>query len=177
MPDEVPRDLLERFVRGDDQAFESLFRLFEREVYRWILRIVRDPSAAEDALVDAFWRAHRARARFDPSRSFGAWMRRIATNSALAQIAVARRHLASHQDNEPSRPVSAAPEELRDSVQTALVRLPPKLRAVAVLALLEEHTHAEIAEMLDVPIGTVKSRVFRATRALRKELKRLGVDV
>jgi len=84
MPDEVPRDLLERFVRGDDQAFESLFRLFEREVYRWILRIVRDPSAAEDALVDAFWRAHRARARFDPSRSFGAWMRRIATNSARA---------------------------------------------------------------------------------------------
>jgi len=177
MPDEVPRDLLERFVRGDDQAFESLFRLFEREVYRWILRIVRDPSAAEDALVDAFWRAHRARARFDPSRSFGAWMRRIATNSALAQIAVARRHLASHHDNEPSRPVSAAPEEIRESVQTALVRLPPKLRTVAVLALLEEHTHAEIAEMLDVPIGTVKSRVFRATRALRKELERLGVDV
>ena len=85
--------------------------------------------------------------------------------------------VASHQDNEPSRPVSAAPEEIRESVQTALVRLPPKLRAVAVLALLEEHTHAEIAEMLDVPIGTVKSRVFRATRALRKELKRLGVDV
>jgi DNA-directed RNA polymerase specialized sigma subunit, sigma24 homolog len=121
MPDEVPRDLLERFVRGDDQAFESLFRLFEREVYRWILRIVRDPSAAEDALVDAFWRAHRARARFDPSRSFGAWMRRIATNSALAQIAVARRHLASHQDNEPSRPGATAPEEIRESVQTALV--------------------------------------------------------
>jgi len=161
-------------------AFPGLlvvFRLFEREVYRWILRIVRDPSAAEDALVDAFWRAHRARARFDPSRSFGAWMRRIATNSALAQIAVARRQLASHQDNEPSRPVSAAPEEIRESVQTALVRLPPKLRTVAVLALLEEHTHAEIAEMLDVPIGTVKSRVFRATRALRKELERLGVDV
>ena len=177
MPDEVPRDLLERFVHGDGQAFESLFRLFEREVYRWILRIVRDPSAAEDALVDAFWRAHRARARFDPSRSFGAWMRRIATNSALAQIAVARRQLLSYQDNEPSRPVAAAPEEIRESVQTALVRLPPKLRAVAVLALLEEHTHAEIAEMLGVPIGTVKSRVFRATRALRKELERLGVDV
>ena len=177
MPDEVPRDLLERFVRGDDQAFESLFRLFEREVYRWILRIVRDPNAAEDALVDAFWRAHRARARFDSSRSFGAWMRRIATNSALAQIAVARRHLASPQDTAPSRPVSRAPEEIRESVQIALARLPEKLQAVAVLAFLEERTHAEMAEMLDVPIGTVKSRVFRATRALRRELERLGVDV
>src|SRR4249920_1437704 len=92
MPDEVPRDLLERFVHGDDQAFESLFRLFEREVYRWILRIVRDPSAAEDALVDAFWRAHRARARFDPSRSFGAWIRRIATNAALARLRSIGRH-------------------------------------------------------------------------------------
>ena len=75
MPDEVPRELLERFVRGDEHAFEDLFRLFERDVYRWILRMVRDPSAAEDALVDAFWRAYRARAHFDSSRSFGAWMR------------------------------------------------------------------------------------------------------
>ena len=97
--------------------------------------------------------------------------------SALAQIAVTRRHLASHQDTEPSRPVSTASEEIRESVQTALVRLPAKLQAVAVLAFLEERTHAEIAEMLDVPIGTVKSRVFRATRALRKELGRLGVNL
>ena len=62
-------------------------------------------------------------------------------------------------------------------MQTALARLPPKLQAVAVLAFLEERTHAEIAEMLDVPIGTVKSRVFRAARALRKELGRLGVNL
>ena len=62
-------------------------------------------------------------------------------------------------------------------MHTALVRLPPKLQAVAVLAFLEERTHAEMAEILDVPIGTVKSRVFRATRALRKELERLGVKV
>jgi RNA polymerase sigma-70 factor (ECF subfamily) len=177
MPDEVPRDLLERFVRGDAQAFESLFRLFERDVYRWILRIVRDPSAAEDALVDAFWRAHRARARFDPSRSFGAWMRRIATNSALAQLTAARRYVALRQSAGLTHPVSANSEAIRESVQVALARLSPKLQVVAVLALLEEHTHAEIAELLDVPIGTVKSRVFRAIRALRQELGRLGVQV
>src|ERR671910_3008480 len=174
MPDDVPRDLLDRFVRGDEQAFESLFRLFERDVYRWILRIARDPAATEDALVDAFWRAYRGRARFDPSRSFSAWMRRIATNSALAQLAVARRHVALRQAAGPSPPVSMAPEDTRESVQAALARLPAKLQVVAVLALLEERTHAEIAEILDVPLGTVKSRVFRATRALRKELGRLG---
>jgi RNA polymerase sigma-70 factor (ECF subfamily) len=62
-------------------------------------------------------------------------------------------------------------------VQVALTRLPSKLQAVAVLALLEERPHAEIAGILDVPIGTVKSRVFRAIRALRQELGRLGVRV
>lgn len=177
MPDEVPRALLERFVRGDEKAFESLFRLYERDVFRGILRIVRDPGVAEDALMDAFWRAYRARARFDPSRSFGAWMRRIATNSALAQLAVARRHLALRQAAAPPRQASAGPEDTRQLVQVALGRLPEKLQMVAVLALLEECTHADIAATLGVPIGTVKSRVFRATRALRMELGRLGVQV
>ena len=58
MPSELEDGLLERFVRGDEDAFESLFRRFEAEVYRWILRIVRDDSSAEDVLVEAFWRAY-----------------------------------------------------------------------------------------------------------------------
>jgi RNA polymerase sigma-70 factor (ECF subfamily) len=177
MSDGIPDDLLERFARGDDEAFESLFRLFERDVYRWILRIVRDPSAAEDALVDAFWRAYRAHARFDPSRSFGAWMRRIATNSALDQLAADRRRGVQPLIAGVTAPITPASESLRESVQVALARLPAKLQVVAVLALLEERPYLEIAETLDVPIGTVKSRVFRATRALRKELERLGIRV
>jgi RNA polymerase sigma-70 factor (ECF subfamily) len=177
MADEVPRDLLERFVRGEEDAFESLFRRFERDVYRWILRIVRDPSAAEDALVDAFWRAHRAHARFDPTRSFGAWIRRIAVNSALAHLTSARRHAASCEAAVPTHAISSDSEGLREAVQVALTRLPGKLQIVAVLALLEERPYAEIAEALDVPMGTVKSRVFRAIRALREELRRLGVQM
>jgi RNA polymerase sigma-70 factor (ECF subfamily) len=177
MLDAVPRDLLERFVRGDEDAFESLFRLFERDVYGWILRIVRDPSAAEDALVDAFWRAHRAHARFDPSRSFAAWMRRIATNSALDQLTVARRHAPLPWSPDQHAVWPPESEGLRASVQVALARLPAKLQEVAVLALLGDRPYVGIAEALDVPIGTVKSRVFRATRALREELRRLGVHV
>ena len=57
MQDEPDRELLRRFTHGDRDAFEALFRQFEREVYRWILRIVREPGAAEDALIEAFWRA------------------------------------------------------------------------------------------------------------------------
>ena len=175
MPDEPDADLLERFVRGDQEAFESLFRQFEHDVYGWIVRIVRDASRAEDALVEAFWRAYRGRARFDSTRSFGAWMRRIATNAALDQLRVARRDaLRLGFDTPRSTPVPAS-DHLRESIQIAFRRLPPKLQIVAVLSLVEEQSYAEIANALELPIGTVKSRVFRATRALKEELARLGI--
>jgi RNA polymerase sigma-70 factor, ECF subfamily len=176
MPDDVDPVLLQRFVQGDEAAFESLFRQFEGEVYGWIVRITRDASAAEDALVEAFWRAYRSRARFDASRSFGAWMRRIATNAALDQLrAAARAGIRPEARHDRSHPMNASdPHDLRDSIRVAFGRLPPRLAAVAALALIEQQSHADIAEALDVPIGTVKSRIFRAIRLLREELTRLG---
>jgi len=175
MREEPKGDLLERFVRGDQDAFEQLFRQFEIEVYRWILRIVRDASAAEDALVEAFWRAYRGRGRFDPSRSFGAWMRRIATNVARDHVRAV--HLcAGWRATDDEIPAPARDCHLGQVVAVALRKLPPKLQVVATLALIEEQPHAEIADALDLPIGTVKSRVFRAIRALRKELARLGIQ-
>jgi RNA polymerase sigma-70 factor, ECF subfamily len=176
MPDEVDDALLERFVQGDQNAFESLFRQFEHEVFGWILRIVRNRSVAEDVLVEAFWRAYRGRARFDSSRSFGAWMRRIATNAALDQLRVARRDaLASSHDASTPVPTPAS-DSVRESIQIAFRKLPAKLQIVATLALIEGQPYAEIADALDLPVGTVKSRVFRATRALREELARLGIQ-
>ena len=189
MQDEPDRGLLQRFAQGDREAFEALFRQFEREVYRWILRIVRESTAAEDALVESFWRAYRGHARFDPSRSFGAWMRRIATNTAIDQLNAAQRRRWVPLDavtvgRVPWRPVSmrrgpadlaarGGPDdfELRDAIRRAFGALPPKLRVVATLALIEEVPHAEIADALGVPVGTVKSRLFRATRELRKGLE------
>jgi RNA polymerase sigma-70 factor (ECF subfamily) len=127
--------------------------------------------------VEAFWRAYRGRARFDSTRSFGAWMRRIATNAALDQLRAARRDtLRLGFDTPRSTPVPAS-DNLRESMQIAFRRLPPKLQIVAVLALVEEQSYAEIANALELPIGTVKSRVFRATRALKEELARLGIRV
>lgn len=175
MPPEPDAELLARFVHGDPDAFERLYRRYEREVYHWILRIVRDRAAAEDALVEAFWRVHRARARFDASRSFGAWLRRIGTNAALDQL----RSLRSH----PAVPVleadvAAAPraDDTRPAIVAAFRSLPPALLAVARLALVEQLPQAEIADALGVPLGTVKSRLFRAQRALRDELRRLGIE-
>jgi RNA polymerase sigma factor (sigma-70 family) len=79
-------ELLERFARGEKEAFETLFRRFQVEVFGWTVRIVRDCGIAEDLRVEAFWKMHRAHARFDPTRSFGAWARRIATNLALDHL-------------------------------------------------------------------------------------------
>jgi RNA polymerase sigma-70 factor (ECF subfamily) len=187
MADEPDRGLLERFVNGDGHAFEALFRHFEGDVYRWILRIVRDRAGAEDALVEAFWRCYRSRARFDTSRSFGAWLRRIATRAAIDQLKATRRHwwlpfdaqrhAPVHRSERAASPGSPATVDtgVSDALAHAFYSLPPRLRAVAALALIEEQPLAEIADALDLPLGTVKSRLFRATRLLRKELARAGV--
>ena len=69
--------------RGDHQAVEALFRRYQREVYGWVFRIVRDRGVAEDLTIETFFRIHRAHARFDAARGFGPWARRIATHAAL----------------------------------------------------------------------------------------------
>lgn len=174
---EQPTEVLRQFCHGDLDAFEALFRTHQREVYGWIVRIVRDPSAAEDLTVETFWRIHRAHARFDPKRSFGAWARRIATNAALDHLKIARRETAL-PDELPSRPLSdpGISEELRQKMAGAFRRLPPQLRIAATLALIEELPYQEIADALGVSTGAVKVRVFRARRFLRKELKRQGIE-
>src|SRR6266852_7980310 len=175
MRDELDREVLRRFVRGDQDAFESLFRQFESDVYQWILRIVRNASSAEDILIEAFWRAYRGRASFDSSRSFGAWMRRIATNAACDHLRVMRPRASWITTADGIEGPKSADCVLGESITLAFRRLPPKLQVVATLALIEGHSHAEIAEALDLPVGTVKSRLSRGVHALRKELARRGI--
>ena len=128
-------ELLKRFRQGDPEAFEALFRQFQAEVYGWIVRIVRDPSAAEDLTIETFWRIHSARGRFDPGASFGAWARRIATNLAIdhspdtSEVAL---------PDDLAQPGSADPIECRETrrqIAVAFSRLPLKLRVAATLSL------------------------------------------
>jgi RNA polymerase sigma factor (sigma-70 family) len=177
---EQPSELLQRFARGDLDAFESLFRQFQGEVFRWIVRMVRDRGVAEDLTIETFWRIHRAHARFDPERSFAAWARRIATNTALDYLKVARREVELPEDL-PDLQSSALGDpgvqrDVRERVSKAFHELPPKLRVAATLALIEEAPYQEIADGLGISVGAVKLRVFRAVRLLRKQLKQLGVE-
>lgn len=170
-------ELLERFALGDIDAFESVFRQFQSQVYGWIVRVVRDPAAAEDLTIETFWRIYRSRASFDPTRAFGAWARTIATHLAFGHLKASRHEANLVQDvPETSAGPDAAAEGVHAAVRLAFGSLPPKLRAVAELALIEEQPYSEVARTLGISVAAVKSRQFRAVRLLRKKLKRLGVE-
>jgi RNA polymerase sigma-70 factor (ECF subfamily) len=174
---EEPSDVLRQFCHGDLDAFEALFRRHQREVYGWIVRLVRDPAAAEDLTVETFWRIYRAHARFDPARSFEPWARRIATNAALDHLKTARLETDLTDGLvSPPLPHPGISEELRRKTARAFCRLPPKLKVAAMLALIEDQPYKEIADALGISTGAVKVRVFRALRFLRKELKRQGIE-
>jgi len=170
-------ELLKRFTTGDAEAFETLFQQYQKEVYGWIMRIVRNPTIAEELTVETFWRVYRSRARFDPTRSFGAWTRRIAANLALDYLKRVRNEEEFLENrSQVSLPDPAIQQDTRRKIQQAFNQLPPKLRLTATLALVEEIPYEEIAESLGIPVGTVKSRVFRAIRLLRLKLKQFGED-
>ena len=170
-------ELLERFAAGDVDAFETLFRQHQGEVYRWIMRIVRNTSVTEDLTLETFWRMHRAHARFDPAKgNCGAWLRRIATNVAIDHLRQVRREVPLPDDLPATAQHSPGEQlELRRHILRAMDKLSPRLRAVVLLALVEEEPYARIAEALGVSESTVKVRVFRGVRILRKTLSEAGV--
>src|SRR5215472_2221249 len=168
--------LLERFTKGDADAFEDLFRQFQGAVYAWIVRIVRDRGIAEDLTVETFWRIYKSRDRFTPDGNFGAWAYRIATNLALSHVRRARiEEVLPEEMVQSESQDSAVQGEMVGQIRRAFQQLPAKLQVTVTMALVEEQPYTEIAEALGVPVGTVKSRVFRAVRILRKQLKRLRV--
>jgi RNA polymerase sigma-70 factor (ECF subfamily) len=185
-------NVLQQFARGNLDAFETLFRRYQPEVYRWIVVIVRDPSLAEDLTIETFWRIHRAHARFDPARSFEAWARRIATNAALDHFKSASHTFTKNtqawdttdpQQNfpledlpQPAQPNPAITREIRTKTAQAFRQLPPTLQVAATLALVEEQPYKEIADALGISLGAVKLRVFRALRLLRTNLKQQGIE-
>ncbi len=175
-----PGSVLNSFWQGDIDAFEALFHQHQRAVYGWILRIVRNPAAAEDLTVETFWRIYGAHARFEPSRGFEGWARRIATHAALDWMRGSRAEteLTTELVSDPASPAGEDPavaEEIRRRTAQAFARLPPKLRIAAVLAVVEEQPHKEVAEALGISIAAVKLRVFRALRLLRKDLEAQGI--
>jgi RNA polymerase sigma-70 factor (ECF subfamily) len=181
---ESERDCLVQFRRGDaggsDAAFEALFRLHQHAVRGWILRMVRDTAVAEELTIETFWRIYRARDRFEPERGFEPWARRIATRAAIDWLRTQKPEYPTAAEfftGLTAAPASdlAISAEIRRKTAEAFGRLVPTLRAAAILAVIEERPHKEVAAALGISVTAVKLRVFRALRLLRKDLEQQGI--
>ena len=170
----VDRDLVEAAQRGDQSAFVDLVRLHGDRLFSIAQRILRDVDRAEDALQDALvitWRD--LPGLRDPDR-FDAWIHRLLTNVCIAQARRERRRTTNLRLLPEDAP--AAPDDLlsvadRDQLDRGFRRLSPNERAILVLHHFVGHTPSEIAEMLGLPPGTVRSRLHHAHRAMRAALE------
>ena len=153
--------------RGSASDLEALFREHWPRAYRAAYLVVQDAAAAEDIAQEAFLAAVRALDRFDRRRPFGPWLHRIAVNRAIDWTRARTLRAEAEQHDVP------APEraETDDRLLPALARLDPEQRAVIVLRHLLEYTPGEIAELLDLPRGTVNSRLRRGLDKLKDELE------
>jgi RNA polymerase sigma-70 factor, ECF subfamily len=152
--------------RGSASDLEALFREHWPRAYRAAYLVVHDAAAAEDIAQEAFLAAVRNLDRFDRRRPFGPWLHRITVNRAIDWTR-ARSLRAEAEEHDVAAPERAEPDE---RMLPALANLDPEQRAVIVLRYLLEYTPGEIAELLDLPRGTVNSRLRRGLDKLKEEL-------
>lgn len=155
---------------GSAPALESLYRAHWPRAYRAAYLVVHDAAAAEDIAQEAFLAAVRALDRFDRRRPFGPWLHRIVVNRAIDWARA--RSLRGEIEADESLAADPDPPQELPSIVRALAVLPPDQRAVIVLRHLLEYTPGEIAELLELPRGTVNSRLRRGLDALKAELER-----
>ncbi|AEG93951.1 candidate RNA polymerase sigma-24 factor [Ramlibacter tataouinensis TTB310] len=184
--------LVERTVAGDQKAYELLVIKYQRRIERLIGRMVRDVDLVEDIAQETFIRAYRALAQFRGEAQFYTWLYRIAVNTAKkALVDLKRDPLVSESalrgndeedetssvENELTSPETPetvlAAKEIAATVNSAMEALPDELRQAVTLREIEGLSYEEIAEVMNCPIGTVRSRIFRAREAISAKVKPL----
>jgi len=165
-------DLVARTLAGDRAAFGVLIERYAGQARRVARAVLGDPDEADDAAQDGFLSALVKLTQYDARRPFGPWLMRIVANAATDRRR--RRQVRRAEPLDPGlvgggpRPdADAVRSELGEHLRAALAELPPRRRAAVVLFDVEGYSHAEIAEMLGIPEGTVRSEVFHARRRLR----------
>jgi RNA polymerase sigma-70 factor (ECF subfamily) len=178
--------LVQRVQKGDKTAFDLLVRKYQHKVVKLVTRYLRDPADAEDVAQEAFIKAYRAIPQFRGDSAFYTWLYRIAINTAKNAIVSRDRNPVEFdldlQNVEESSSMqlrladSETPEsllqteEIRETVNRAIEALPEDLRTAIVLRELEGLSYEDIAQTMDCPVGTVRSRIFRAREAIDKRL-------
>jgi len=185
---EADRLLVERVKAGDRAAFNALVLKYQQRVLKLVSRYVRDPEEAMDVAQEVFIRAYRAINGFRGDSAFYTWLYRIAVNAAKNAIGAATRNpveggldVDDPELGEVQRMMTdvSSPErllyteELKQTISTAIEELPPELRRAILLREIEGLSYEAIAEEMDCPVGTVRSRIFRARDAIAKRIKPL----
>ncbi len=185
---EVDQALVERVQQGDKKAFDLLVFKYQLRVSKLVARFLRNPADVPDVVQDAFIKAYRALPNFRGDSAFYTWLYRIAINTAKNHLVSMSRKISSGnidaQDAEdygasewlkeyssPEREALAA--ELESTVHQAITDLPPDLREAITLREIEGLSYEDIAQVMNCPIGTVRSRIFRAREAIDGKLSPL----
>lgn len=186
---EVDQALVERAQKGEKQAFDLLVTKYQRKLGRLLSRFIRDPAEVEDVVQEAFIKAYRALPSFRGDSAFYTWLYRIGINTAKNYLVAQGRRAPTStgfdseeaetfEDGDQLRDINT-PESLLHSkqigetVNAAMESLPEELRTAIVLREIEGLSYEEIAKIMDCPIGTVRSRIFRAREAVAARLKPL----
>ena len=186
---DIDRELVARAQRGDKQAFELLVEKYQRKLARLLSRFIRDPAEVEDVTQEAFIKAYRALPAFRGDSAFYTWLYRIGINTAKNYLmAMGRRAPTSteveaeeaegFEEGEQLRDINT-PEsvllsnEIAETVNSTIEQLPEELRTAIQLREIEGMSYEDIAQVMNCPIGTVRSRIFRAREAIAERLRPL----
>lgn len=186
---EIDQQLVERVQRGDQRAFALLVEKYQRKLGRLLGRMIRDPAEVEDVVQESFIKAYRALPNFRGDSAFYTWLYRIGINTAKNHlVAMGRRpNLTSDievedaenfEDGDELRTVDTPESELMSkeiakTVKDAMEALPEELKSAITLREIEGLSYEEIAGLMNCPIGTVRSRIFRAREAIAEKLRPL----
>ena len=186
MPNEsTDTKLVKRVQKGDKGAFDMLVLKYQHKIVNLVMRYVRDPEQALDIAQEAFIKAYRALPRFRGDSAFYTWLYRIAVNTAKNHLAAQRRRPidieldlqdpeqydlhAKLKETDTPEGVTIS-EELQKTVEKAIQLLPEDLRTAIILRELDGMSYEEIAQTMECPVGTVRSRIFRARDAISKKV-------
>jgi RNA polymerase sigma-70 factor (ECF subfamily) len=181
-------ELVRGALNGSEHAFRDIVLRYQRPVFGLIVRVVRDPGRAEELAQDTFVKAFRALHTYDVQRKFSAWLLTIAHHVAIDEVrkgaiaTVSLDELADHDgppieiaDRKGASPVALAERtELATALKIAVGRLRPEYREIVTLRYEQELEYDEIAEITGLPLGTVKSSLFRARKELAAQMENLG---